>query len=247
MTAYAPSLPFDDARHLAAHRFLVEEAAILDAGDWARWLTLLTDDVRYVMPVRVTTVADAGFDGRPDMAHFDEDRYAIEKRVQRLLTDHAWTEDPPSRTRHLVTNVRTFPGDDGDGRRRVDACCCSAAAPTTAHRSGSAPTGATCCAPAPTACCASPTGTSRSRRRCCAPRTWRSSCERAAPSTWPTSSPPSPCSVVETGNGVRLRIESPRLGRAIDLDPLELETLTWQSHDLFTGLLADPYGPDEAP
>ena len=40
--------------------------------------------------------------------------------------------------------------------------------------------------------------------------------------------------VVETGNGVRLRIESPRLGRAIDLDPLELETLTWQSHDLFT-------------
>ena len=49
--------------------------------------------------------------------------------------------------------------------------------------------------------------------------------------------------VVETGNGVRLRIESPRPGRAIDLDPLELETLTWQSHDLFTGLLADPYGP----
>ena len=41
--------------------------------------------------------------------------------------------------------------------------------------------------------------------------------------------------VVETGNGVRLRIESPRLGRSIDLDPLELEALTWQSHDLFTG------------
>ena len=50
---------------------------------------------------------------------------------------------------------------------------------------------------------------------------------------------------VETRNGVRLRIESPRLGRSIDLDPLELESLTWQSHDLFTGLLAEPYGPDE--
>ena len=82
---------------------------------------MLTDDVRYVMPVRVTTVADAGFDGRPAMAHFDEDRYAIEKRVQRLLTDHAWTEDPPSRTRHLVTNVRTFAGaDDGRGHGRVE-------------------------------------------------------------------------------------------------------------------------------
>ncbi len=53
--------------------------------------------------------------------------------------------------------------------------------------------------------------------------------------------------VVETGNGVRLRIESGRLGRSIDLDPLELETLTWQSHDLFTGLLAEPFGPDGDP
>ena len=112
MSAYEPSLPFDDRRHVGAHRFLVEEAAILDAGDWARWLDLLTADVRYVMPVRVTTVHDAGYDGRADMAHFDEDRYSLEKRVQRLLTEHAWTEDPPSRTRHLVTNVRSFAGDD---------------------------------------------------------------------------------------------------------------------------------------
>ena len=44
---------------------------------------------------------------------------------------------------------------------------------------------------------------------------------------------------------MRLRIESPRAGRAIELDPLELETLTWQSHDLFTRLLADPYGPQD--
>jgi phthalate 3,4-dioxygenase beta subunit len=112
--SYEPSLPFDDPRHLAAHRFLVEEAAILDAADWGRWLDLVTDDIRYVMPVRVTTVVDAGYDSRADMAHFDEDRYALGKRVQRLLTEHAWTEDPPSRTRHLVTNVRTFPtaGDE---------------------------------------------------------------------------------------------------------------------------------------
>ena len=115
MTGYKPSLPFDDPRHLAAHRFLVEEAAILDGRDWGRWLDLLTEDVRYVMPVRVTTVVDAGYDARSDMAHFDEDRYALTKRVDRLLTEHAWTEDPPSRTRHLVTNVRTFAGDhDGE-------------------------------------------------------------------------------------------------------------------------------------
>jgi hypothetical protein len=52
---------------------------------------------------------------------------------------------------------------------------------------------------------------------------------------------------VETRNGVRLRIESPRQQRAIDLDPLELESLTWQSHDLFSRLLAHPFGPEEEP
>ena len=110
--SYVPSLPFDDPRHLAAHRFLVEEAAILDAGEWDRWLALLSEDIRYVMPVRVTTARETGYDERADMAHFDEDRYAVVKRVERLLTDHAWTEDPASRTRHLITNVRTFPRDE---------------------------------------------------------------------------------------------------------------------------------------
>jgi phthalate 3,4-dioxygenase beta subunit len=42
------------------------------------------------------------------MAHFDDDRHSLAKRVERLASEHAWTEDPPSRTRHLVTNIRTF-------------------------------------------------------------------------------------------------------------------------------------------
>ena len=50
---------------------------------------------------------------------------------------------------------------------------------------------------------------------------------------------------IETRNGVRLRITSARLGRSIDLDPVELETLTWQSHALFSGFLATPFGPED--
>jgi phthalate 3,4-dioxygenase subunit beta len=112
VTAGRP-LPYGDPAHLAAHQFLVEEAALLDAADYAGWLELLCEDIRYVMPVRVTTARGAGFDSLADMGHFDEDMYALRKRVQRLATDHAWTEDPPSRTRHFVTNVRTFqPGGD---------------------------------------------------------------------------------------------------------------------------------------
>jgi 3-phenylpropionate/cinnamic acid dioxygenase small subunit len=111
-------LTYGDPAHQAAHQFLVEEAALLDAGNYEAWLGLLTEDIRYVMPVRVTTARGAGFDALADMAHFDEDMYALRKRVQRLATDHAWTEDPPSRTRHYVTNVRTFA--EGDGVLRVE-------------------------------------------------------------------------------------------------------------------------------
>jgi phthalate 3,4-dioxygenase beta subunit len=106
-------LPYGDPAHQAAHQFLVEEAALLDAADYPGWLDLLCDDIRYLMPVRVTTARGAGFSAQPGMGHFDEDMYALRKRVQRLATDHAWTEDPPSRTRHFVTNIRTFRHDDG--------------------------------------------------------------------------------------------------------------------------------------
>jgi phthalate 3,4-dioxygenase beta subunit len=115
VTAGRP-LPYGDPAHLAAHQFLVEEAALLDAADYVGWLDLLCEDIRYVMPVRVTTARGAGFDSLADMGHFDEDVYALRKRVQRLATDHAWTEDPPSRTRHFVTNVRTFRDASGDLR-----------------------------------------------------------------------------------------------------------------------------------
>lgn len=113
------SLPFSDERHLAAHRWLVDEAYLLDAQDYEPWLDLLTDDIRYVMPVRVTTARGAGFDTARGMAHFDEDKYSLSRRVARFATEHAWTEDPPSRMRHHVTNVRTF-ATDGPAELVVD-------------------------------------------------------------------------------------------------------------------------------
>ena len=53
--------------------------------------------------------------------------------------------------------------------------------------------------------------------------------------------------VVETGHGVRLRIESVRLGRSIDLDPLELETLTWQTPRPVHRVPGHPFGPEAEP
>ncbi len=106
------TLPFSDERHLQAHQWLVDEAYLLDAQRYGDWLALIADDIHYIMPVRVTTALGAGYDSAPGMAHFDENRYSLGRRVARFQTEHAWTEDPPSRLRHHVTNVRTFATDD---------------------------------------------------------------------------------------------------------------------------------------
>jgi phthalate 3,4-dioxygenase subunit beta len=108
------TLPFNDERHAAAHQVLVDEAYLLDAQAYKEWLNLLTDDVHYTMPVRVTTALGTGYDSSPGMAHFDENKYSLSRRVARFLTEHAWTEDPPSRLRHYITNVRTFATDKKD-------------------------------------------------------------------------------------------------------------------------------------
>ncbi|MFG1941475.1 3-phenylpropionate/cinnamic acid dioxygenase subunit beta [Nonomuraea sp. NPDC048826] len=113
-TRVGRSLAFDDARHLTAHRWLVDEAYLLDEQDYPAWLDLMTEDIHYYMPVKVTTALGAGYDTAPGMAHFDENRYSLRQRVARFATEHAWTEDPPSRLRHFVTNVRTFATDRDD-------------------------------------------------------------------------------------------------------------------------------------
>ncbi|HET9731436.1 MAG TPA: 3-phenylpropionate/cinnamic acid dioxygenase subunit beta [Acidimicrobiales bacterium] len=118
-TVIEPSIAFGDPRHLEASQFLVDEAYVLDAQQYDLWLDMLTDDVRYLMPVRVSTARGAGFDTAPKMGHFDEDRYSLERRVARFATEHAFTEDPPSRLRHHVTNIRCTEGPSAD-ELRVD-------------------------------------------------------------------------------------------------------------------------------
>jgi 3-phenylpropionate/cinnamic acid dioxygenase small subunit len=86
------------------------EAELLDRRDFQTWLTVLDPGIRYRMPVPVTIDRrSAGHVPLGAMDHFDEDLYSLQKRVQRLDGEYAWTEDPPSRTRRFVTNVRVRP------------------------------------------------------------------------------------------------------------------------------------------
>jgi 3-phenylpropionate/cinnamic acid dioxygenase small subunit len=91
--------------------FVYREAELLDERRHREWLELLAEDIRYVVPVRVTTAHSLDGSALDDMAHFDEDRYSLTKRVQRFETEYAWAEDPPSRTRRFVTNVRVWETD----------------------------------------------------------------------------------------------------------------------------------------
>jgi hypothetical protein len=48
---------------------------------------------------------------------------------------------------------------------------------------------------------------------------------------------------VETRNGARLLVESPRSGQWVALCPLELEALTWQNTATFAAMVGNPFGP----
>ncbi len=91
--------------------FLKYEASLLDQRRYEEWLKLTTDDIHYWMPVRKTTTAadiENEFTKPGAMAYFDDDKEFLSMRIQRLLVDRAWAEDPPSRTRHMISNVRVI-------------------------------------------------------------------------------------------------------------------------------------------
>lgn len=48
---------------------------------------------------------------------------------------------------------------------------------------------------------------------------------------------------VDTRNGSRLLVESPKSGQWVALDPLEMEALTWQNTATFSAMIANPFGP----
>lgn len=90
-------------------QFLYEEAALLDDRRFHEWLELLADDLEYWMPVRTTRARgdEAREFSKPgETAFFDDTKQTMELRIGKLDTGFSWSEDPPSRTRHLVNNVR---------------------------------------------------------------------------------------------------------------------------------------------
>jgi 3-phenylpropionate/cinnamic acid dioxygenase small subunit len=97
--------------------FLYLEAELLDDRKLREWLELLTDDMRYWMPIRYNPL-ERPEDLSDELAkpgdgyYFDDDKKSLSLRIERVYVKSAWAEMPPSRTRHLISNVR-IKNDDG--------------------------------------------------------------------------------------------------------------------------------------
>jgi 3-phenylpropionate/cinnamic acid dioxygenase small subunit len=113
-------------------QFLYREARLLDDRRFRDWLELFTDDVRYWMtnrsnryPKNSKAISILDPDryveddiGREDeLAILDETKETLTGRVARLDTGMAWAEDPPSRTRHMISNIEIEAGDAEDELR----------------------------------------------------------------------------------------------------------------------------------
>ncbi len=107
----APPALNDMALWFEVQAFLVMEARLLDDQHLHQWLALFADDVRYWMPIITNrTGRDLGKERTApgELAHFEENKTSLTNRVRRLDTGMAWAETPPSRVRHLVTNIEVM-------------------------------------------------------------------------------------------------------------------------------------------
>lgn len=94
---------------------LYHEAWLLDNDRLEEWLDFFSDNAKYWAPVR----ADMGR-GKEDftrehlLAHFDDTKEGLGIRVNRIKSGFAHADEPPSRVRHFVSNVRILNAEGPD-------------------------------------------------------------------------------------------------------------------------------------
>ena len=91
-------------------QFLYHEANLLDQRRFPEWLDLITDDIRYWMPMS-RNVKFGEQDEREltrelqDVSWIDEGKVTLDQRVRQIMTGIHWAEEPLSRIVHMVSNV----------------------------------------------------------------------------------------------------------------------------------------------
>lgn len=107
-TLSAPGARAGRDTHFEVEQFYYLEAELLDDGRFTDWLDLLADDLDYWMPTRTNRLRRQqalSIAARGEAAYYDETKDSLAWRIRRFDSGMAWAEDPPSRTRHLITNI----------------------------------------------------------------------------------------------------------------------------------------------
>jgi 3-phenylpropionate/cinnamic acid dioxygenase small subunit len=76
---------------------VLHEARLLDARDYDTWNRLFTDDAYYWVPLQHDQP-----DGIDHTSHLYEDKLLRDLRIERLKSPRAFSQQPPSRSHHLL-------------------------------------------------------------------------------------------------------------------------------------------------
>ncbi len=109
-------------------RFYHYEARLLDNRQYKQWLGLVTQDIKYTMPARLSVQIGNRERGAEQMLALDnklegadsggcplreEGHIHLMLRAERAYKINSWSENPPSRTRRLIGNVELM-SEDGE-------------------------------------------------------------------------------------------------------------------------------------
>lgn len=106
----------DAQTHFELNQFYFLEAEFLDDGRFADWLEMLGDDLHYWAPTRTNRLRRQqalSISAPGEAAFYDETKESLAWRIRRYDSGMAWAEDPPSRTRHLISNISARERSDG--------------------------------------------------------------------------------------------------------------------------------------
>ncbi|MEL0082078.1 MAG: 3-phenylpropionate/cinnamic acid dioxygenase subunit beta [Gammaproteobacteria bacterium] len=98
-------------------QFYFREARLMNQRKQRQWLeTMVHEDVHYWLPITEVRMAR---DKRPaptpeDGAIYNDNYGDLDDRIKRLETGLVWMEDPPSKIRHLISNVEVYEADQPD-------------------------------------------------------------------------------------------------------------------------------------
>ena len=110
------SAPVSLELHHRIAQFLYLEASLLDDWRFRDWLAQLDDEIVYTMRTTVNAQTRDRRKGKqpPTTWIFNDNKDQLERRIARLETGMAWAEEPPSRTRHMVSNIQITETDQAD-------------------------------------------------------------------------------------------------------------------------------------